>query len=259
MHRMRRTLAAAAVVVAATLLPARDTCAQAPPAWEGRALLSVGVGGQATSTTFAESVEFRRFAEGGTFDTDYDVGAGPSFDVGFAVRLWRALGVGVSVSSFTRADAVQVTARVPHPFFFERHRVFAADVEDVERRDVGVHVQAIFLIPAGERLRLMLSGGPSIVRLQQDFVSGVAFTEMFPFDDLVGPRATVVTRDESAVGFNVGTDLTWMAGRRWGLGGLFRYSRGTVDFTVPNDLVGDRDLSIDAGGFNVTGGLRVFF
>ena len=63
-----------------------------------RGFVTLNGGYQATSTDFADNIVFTRFVEEGDIDADYGLGAGPLYDVGGAVRVWRNLAVGVAVS-----------------------------------------------------------------------------------------------------------------------------------------------------------------
>ena len=254
---MTRQLMIAAFVGGAILLAGQD--ARAQDAWNGRVFLTVSAGGQLTTTSFGESTTFERFVEEGTFEADYGVGSGLLLDVGTGVRLWKGLGTGVTVSGFKRSDSTSFLLRVPHPFFFDQHREFGGEV-DRERQELGVHIQALFMAPLGDHFRVMLSGGPSVLRIRQDVVTGVDFEERFPFDDLANPRAAFGELEETAIGFNVGADVIWMIGEAWGIGGLARYTRATVDLVVPaHGPLSGREISVDAGGAHVAGGIRVFF
>jgi hypothetical protein len=243
------------VVLAATAPAASAQVA----AWDDRGFLAVTFGGQVSSTSFDESVTFTEFVEEGTFESDYEVGSGAAFDIGGGYRVWRNLAAGISISRFSHKDPATASIRAPHPFFFNRHREFTAELDDMERQEVGVHLQAVYMLPLSDSIRVMVSGGPSFFSVKQDIVTGVAYSEAFPFDALVSPSATIETADESTTGFNLGADLTWMIGERWGVGGGVKFTRGSLDLTVSDDRLDDRDLSIDVGGTNIGGGIRFFF
>ena len=48
---------------------------------------------------------------------------------------------------------------------------------------------------------------------------------------------------------------SWMLGRTFGVGGILRFSKATVDLDAPNN----RTISVDAGGFYAGGGVRILF
>ena len=80
----------------------------------------------------------------------------------------------------------------------------------MKRSETAVHVQAMYLVNPGGRLRLVLSGGPSFFDVQQDVVTEVTITETYPFDTAAFASAKTSREQGSAVAFNVGADVMWM-------------------------------------------------
>ena len=180
------------------------------------------------------------------------------FDAGGGYRLWKNLAAGVAVSYFTRSDSASTTSSFPHPFFFNQPRAVAGDAAGVTRTETAVHVQAMYLVnPGGPggRLRVVLSGGPSFFTVEQDLVTEVTITETFPYDTATFASAQTSREKGSAPAFNVGADVMWMFNRRFGVGGLVRFARTSVDLDAP----GGRTISMDAGGIYAGGGIRVLF
>ena len=223
-----------------------------------RGLASINAGTQVSTQTLFDTVTFIEFLENGTFQSRQELGSGPVIDAGVSVALWRGLGVGVAVSTFQATDSAAVSLDVPHPFFFGRGRTFS-DTVDLTRRTVAVHVAATYAIPTDGRIRVVLSGGPSIFNLSQDMVADVQFQDVFPFDTFVDPRATIQTESEIALGYNAGVDVGVRIGSWWGVGFLLRYTRGTVDLMPSGTRTGFRTIGTDVGGLHVGGGLRLFF
>jgi hypothetical protein len=217
--------------------------------------VSVNGAYQATTNDFSDRFEFERNVETGSTDVDYPVQGGFIFDAGAGVRLWKNLGAGVAVSYFTRDGAASTTSRFPHPFFFEQPREVLGDATGVKRTETAVHVQAMYLVNPGGRLRLVLSGGPSFFTVEQDLVTEVTVTEAFPFDAAEFASAQTMREKGSAPAFNVGADVMWMLSRRFGVGGLIRFSRTSVDLDAP----GGRTITVDAGGVYAGGGIRLLF
>ena len=156
-----------AVIVAltvGTMLCAAEGRAQT--AWQDRGWLSVDYGSQGAPTTFAASTVFRTNIESGSVSTNYPVKSASQIDVGGGARVWRNLGVGVSVSYTTQNDNAEVTAKVPHPFFFNQPRTVTGS-QSVLRQETGVHVQALWMIPATSQLQIGVFGGPSFIMVKQ--------------------------------------------------------------------------------------------
>ena len=239
-------------VILASLALATPAAAQS---WPERVHVSVNGAFQAATNDFGDRFEFERNVETGSTDVDYPVQGGFIFDAGGGVRLWKNLGAGVAVSYFTRDDAAATTSSFPHPFFFEQPREVTGDGTGVKRSETAVHVQAMYLINPGGRLRLVLSGGPSFFTVEQDLVTDVTISESYPFDTATFASAQKTRDKASAPAFNAGADVMWMFSSRLGVGGVIRFSRTSIDLDAP----GGRTISVDAGGLYAGGGVRLLF
>ena len=220
-----------------------------------RGFVTLNGGYQATSMDFADNIVFTRFVEEGDIDADYGLGAGPLYDVGGAVRVWRNLALGVAVSVFTKDDDASVTARIPHPFFFDRDRRISGAQGDLRREETAVHVQAIWAVPVNQAFEIAVFGGPTFFNITQDLVTDVLFTNTYPYDTAAYTGTTTGRQSESTVGFNVGADVTFYFSGHVGVGVLARFSRATID--LPSQDGGT--VAVDTGGFQTGGGLRLRF
>ena len=226
--------------------------AQTPRA---RGLVFINGGLQSPGRTFTDAFSFERYREEGTLETTYRVDSAPFFDGGTGVRLWRALGVGVAFSAFSESGTAGVRADVPHPFFFDRPREVTGDATGIARNETAVHIQLLALVPAGRRVLVVLTGGPTVFTVEQSIVREVSYDESYPFDTATFRTAQVRRERERKMGFHAGVDLIVMLGRHVGVGGLVRLARATVDLTLDDG----RTLAIEAGGVQYGGGLRVVF
>lgn len=239
--------------LAIALSVAPTAAAQTP--WSERVLISVNGAFQPTANDFRDRFEFERYLETGSTDVDYPVLGGVIFDAGAGYRMWKNLAAGVSVSFFTRDDAAATTTSVPHPFFFNQPREVTGEAAGLKRSETVVHLQAMYLIKHGRRLRVVLSGGPSFFSVEQDLVTEVVISETFPFDTATFASAQRSRQKGSTAAFNVGADVMWMLNRTFGVGGLVRLSRASVDLDAP----ASRTVSVDAGGVYAGGGIRLVF
>ena len=257
-HRAHRALAVCLVAVALAVAISSPALAQN---WPERVHISVNGAFQTTTNDFSDRFEFERNIETGSTEVDYPVQGGFVFDAGGGYRLWKNLAAGVAVSYFTRSDSASTTSSFPHPFFFNQPRAVEGDATGVTRTETAVHVQAMYLVnpggPGGPggRLRVVLSGGPSFFTVEQDLVTEVTITETFPYDTATFASAQTSREKGSAPAFNVGADVMWMFNRRFGVGGLVRFARTSVDLDAP----GGRTVSVDAGGVYAGGGIRLLF
>jgi hypothetical protein len=236
------------------LLGSSFTPAPAAAQYGPRFAIAVNGGYQPSTTSFDDRFTFDLNREVATVETTYPIDAGPLFDAGLSLRLWKGLGIGGAMSRFTADGLVQVEASLPHPLFFQRNREVSGESADLTREETAVHIQAQYQFAPVGKLLIVVGGGPSILDIKQSIATEVNFSEEFPYD-----AATFVGVDSrrisgTANGFNVGADLRWMFTRNFGVGGVVRFTRAKVDLEIDN-----RTVQVDAGGAQVGAGLRLAF
>jgi hypothetical protein len=246
--RGHRLFAATAAVLLYTAAPATAQVGT------DRVVISVNAAYQGASNTFDDHLEFEEFTETGTTDARYPIGTGLMFDGGAAVRLWKGFGVGFAFSSFSRDDIAQTDTRVPHPFFDDRDRTIVADVDGIARAETGVHIQARYAFGT-DRVQAAVSGGPSVLTLEQEVVTEVQFDQTYPYDTATFRAADTRRLRASAATFNVGFDMMWRLGQNFGVGGMVRFASAPVDL----DAGEGRTLTVDAGGIAGGAGVRIVF
>ena len=249
-RRSAAPLLTAAALAGAALLPATAGA-------QTGGYLAFSGGTQATTTTFAENVGFTVYREDGDFDAGYGVGAGPVFDGGGGVRLASGIGFGVGVSRFDKRDPVSIDARIPHPFFFDRHRPVNGSLSGLTRRETAAHVEVRWFAPTGGAVELAVFGGPTFFDVRQDLVTAVGHDHAYPYDEAAFAAASTSTSSvsSSAFGFHAGADVGFFFSGAVGVGAVLRYSRGSVELTG----AGGGTVPVDAGGLHAGGGLRLRF
>ena len=238
-----------AVAVSCAILLAPERVTAQSTTTESRGFISINGGLQTTAGDFSDNVTFTRFVEEGDFDADYRAGSAPTFDVSAGATVWRNLVIGAGVSAFSKDATAQVSARLPHPFFFDQHRNVSGAGEGLARSERAVHIQVMWVTPVSDRLSVAVFGGPTFFSVDQDLVTEVTATDVFPFDTAQFAGVSIVKASESAVGFNVGADVGFYFSRHIGVGGLVRFSRASVYFSVPNSNA----VSANVGGLSTTG------
>ena len=252
-HRTRgRATAVIGIVFSVLALPADGGAQQRTE--DSRGFVNVNGGYQASSTDFTSSFGFLSNAEEVTSRTDYAVDAGLFFDMSGGVRVWRHLAVGVGFSRFNQDGEAAIAAALPHPFFFDRDRPVSGTAIAI-REETAVHIQAQWVIPVSDMVDVAVFGGPTFFTVEQDLVSGIDFTDVFPFETATFVSASVEQQSESTVGYHVGADIAVYFTPNVGVGGLVRFSQATVDFSS-ND---GGTISVDTGGVHFGGGLRLRF
>ncbi len=231
---------------------ARPAAAQT---WDARGFLTINGGQQAASPDFADNIAFTDFAEEGDFDARYANGSDTLFDAGGGVRVWRNLGIGAGVSLFSHTGDAGITARIPHPFFFDRHRAIDGTEPGFAREETAVHLQALWVIPASRSFHITLSAGPTFFTVKQELVTGVNYDHAYPYDVATLSGTDKQGQSVSTTGFNVGGDVAFYFTEWIGVGGTVRLSRGSAVLTSPDGGT----VTIDTGALQTSGGLRIRF
>ena len=219
---------------------------------DSRVAVSLVGGYRATENTFAQSVAFEQYSEPGSLTANYTARRRPTTDAGLTLRVWRTLGVGISGSYYRDLGSAEVRALVPHPLTFNQPRGISGRA-DVSHRDIGMHLQAVYWTQASRRMEMLLYGGPSVFRVEQDFVSDIAFSEAEPYDTATYQGATVIRQHKSVTGGNIGGEIGWRLARHLGLTAAARFSRATAAFA------GTSAAPVVVGGFHFGAGLRILF
>ena len=235
--------------------PASASATAATTAQTDRGFVNVSGGYRPVATSFADSLRVTQNQENGTIDTAYRAKAAPSFDVGAGVRVWRQLAAAIDVAYSSKTSSATLTAQIPHPLFFGRPRTVGGDAPGLARQETAVHAQAVWMMTPKGPWRLDLAGGPSFFTVRQGVVQNVTVSEAYPFD--TATLATVVSQRvaKSAVGFNVGADVSYMLSSRVGVGTMVMFSHARAALRAADG----HDLSVDAGGAHIGGGLRIRF
>ena len=110
-----------------------------------------------------------------------------------------------------------------------------------------VHLNVIWMMPVAHKLDVGIFAGPTIFSVKQETITTATVTEP-------GPAVTApLTRvSKTTVGFNFGVDVQYMITKRFGVGGIARYSVGSTSIEGATD-------KLKVGGFQIGAGGRVRF
>jgi opacity protein-like surface antigen len=241
------------VVAAAFVLTGTVAFAQTGEPFRG--FVSINGGYQASSTDFRDSVVITEFVEQGSVDSSYRVKSGPELDISGGARVWRSLGIGVGVTRFSKSGAATVAGKIPHPFFFNQARSVEGEAAGLKREELAVHIEAMAIVPGGERFSLAVFAGPSFFNVKQAIVQRLQYAQQYPYDTATFSGVDTDTPSESTIGFNAGADVGYFFARNVGIGGVIRFTRASVDFTSSDG----ETLEVDAGGVQAGAGLRLRF
>jgi hypothetical protein len=216
--------------------------------WTDKGYVSVNVGAQAGSDTLATNVTFGLYDETATVTSSQKVKSGAFFDIGGAYRVWgKNLLAGVSFSHTSSDADVAIAGTIPDPSVTDRPRTVNASISGAKHTENAVHISAIWMIPVANKLDVGVLAGPSIFSIKQQTIGTPAVTEPGP------AVATPLTEiKKSSGGFHAGVDVQYMIARKWGVGGLARYTWGSATIAGATE-------KLKLGGFQIGVGGRLRF
>jgi opacity protein-like surface antigen len=208
-----------------------------------------------SSITYDSTRTFEAFAEQGSITTAYDAGAGLGFEAGLVWNFTRTLGVGLAGGLVTRDTDANYTARVPHPLFLSRDRTAEGTETGLDYKEGQVHLDLVYTGRSGS-FDFTLFAGPSFINVSADLLGLPEYDQSYPFETITVTNVPALSFDDNGFGFNAGAGVAYRFNPRIGFGVQGRFSRATIEL-VP--VTGQDTVEIDAGGFQVAGGLRIYF
>lgn len=252
-HLTRRLLLISLASALTLWLPS-DGHAQ-PRGWGGRGFVNLNGGSQRGTQEISTTWTFSRFGEQGRIDLSHGIDrSGGLFDLSGGVRVWQSLAFGGGFSRVSGTTFALLSATVPHPLFVNRPRSATRTLAEITHTERAVHFQAVWILPVWSRIDLAVSGGPSVVTLEQGFVTDADASEVGPPFSQISVSTTMTEQKKSGPGFTVGVDINYMVTRNVGVGVLGRYLGASIDLPFRST-----QTSMNIGGLQVAGGLRVRF
>lgn len=253
---MKQSVLVLSVVFGVCAGVAQDANAQGGT-WADRGYVNIGFGVESGSSSLTDTKNFVIYEEAATITSNTTWTSGSLVDAGFGVRVWRNLTVGIGYHQEDNDEDGQITGSIPSPIFFNRPRTLDQDIV-LDRKEKAAHLVIGWAVPIGQKFDILLFGGPSFFRLQQDVVADVEVGESSsPFTEVVA-RPTRETRKKSLTGYNVGVDATYILWSnddlRVGAGGFVRFTRASG-----NVLLLVTEQSTDVGGVQFGFGGRIRF
>ena len=229
--------------------------APAAPAAEPRVTLSVSGAFGPGTISYHTSSRFREFAEEGRLEADYENKAASGIEAGLAVRLSHRLKVAAAFAGLGRDGSAAYRAELPHPLFLARNRLVESTAEGLSYDEQAGHLD---LVVYGRKGKFDLSAfaGPSWFKVKSSFLTTPPqYSHTYPYDTVNLTNVPRVAGDASALGFNVGAGVDYRFTRNLALGTQARFARAQVDL----ERTDAEPVTIDAGGFQVTAGVRLSF
>jgi hypothetical protein len=251
---MNKSVVALLIVCGVCLVTSRPALAQTAP-WSDRGYINVGWGVESGSSAMTDSRTSTIYEETATINSAATFTSGSLFDVGVGMRVWRNMTLGVGYHQEQNDTDGQLTGSIPSPLFFNRPRTLNETITGLNRKEQATHVMIGWVMPFGAKFDVLLSGGPSFFRIEQDAVSNVAIGEGA---SSFTTQPTITTSKKSQTGFNVGADATYILWQndsvRLGAGGFVRFSKAEVNMPMIST-----EQPTEAGGMQFGFGARLRF
>ena len=224
-------------------MTSRQASAQTAP-WSDRGYINVGWGVESGASAMTDTRTATIDEEAATVDSAGTFSSGSLFDVGVGIRVWRNLTVGAAYHQEQNDTDGQLTGSIPSPTFFNRPRPLDETIPGLNRKEAAAHLMVGWVLPFGPKVDVIVSGGPSFFRVEQDAVSNVAIGES---GGTFTTQETITTSKKSQTGFNAGADATYIFWQndsvRLGAGAFVRYTAAEVSMPMlaseqPTDLGG---------------------
>ena len=248
----------APLLMASMLFPTlalRAHAQEAAPAERGRFTLSLNGAFGLGTVSYESAGRFRLFAEEASLDAAYENASGGGFEAGLAFRFNRRFGVGAAFTSLSRDGRADYRAEIPHPLYLARNRLVESTQDGLSYEEKAGHLD---LVVSGRRgaVDLTAFAGPSLFSVKSSFLTGPPqITQTYPYDTVAVISVPREAGDAPALGFNLGAGIDFRVARHVALGAQARFSRASLELERPN---ADAVL-VDAGGLQLTGGVRFLF
>ena len=219
---------------------------QAPFTEKGYAAVSGGF--QAGSHDLSGTTTTTIYDESTTITSQQKVKSAPFFDIGGGYKITKTLAVGASYNWASSKSDATVSGKIPDPLFFDHPRDFTSTLPDAKHTENVINLNVAWIDSLTNKFSVTVAAGPSIFMVKQDLISPTVTVSENPF----AVQTTTTSESKTTAGINIGVDVTYLIGPKWGVGGLARYTWGSV--TLPNTT-----KKLTVGGFQIGGGARLLF
>ena len=216
--------------------------------WTDKGFANINIGGQSGSHDVATTTTFVVYDEDAHINTTQKTGGGFLFDINGGYKVWSNLVVAVGYTFMSDSTDGAVTATIPDPAVFDHLRTVTTTANDLKHTENALNFMGVWMVPVTDKVDVGISFGPTVFFVKQELPDTIQFTEP-------GPTVTgLTTKDisKTAGGVNFGVDVTYLLTKKMGVGGLLRYTWGSVDLEGATD-------SLTVGGFQIGVGARYRF
>jgi len=222
--------------------------AQAQMKWTDKGFANINIGAQSGSHDVATTTTFEVYDEDAQVNTTQKTGGGFLFDLNGGYKVWNNLVAAVGYTFMSDSADAAVTASIPHPDVVGQPRIVSTTADNLSHAEHAINLMGVWMVPVTDKVDVGVSFGPTIFIVKQELPDTLTFTEP-------GPNVTGLTKknvNKTTAGINFGVDVTYLLTKNTGIGGILRYTWGSVDLDGAQD-------SLTVGGFQIGVGARYRF
>jgi hypothetical protein len=212
--------------------------------WTDKGFANINIGGQSGSHDVATTTTFEVYDEDARVSTTQKTGGGFLFDMNGGYKVWSNLVVAVGYTFMSDSTDGAVTASIPHPDVVENFRTVTATASDLSHAEHAINFSGVWMVPVTDKVDVGVSFGPTIFIVKQELPDALTFTEP-------GPTVTGITKkdvNKTTGGINLGVDVTYLLTKKVGVGGILRYTWGSVNLDGATDKLTVGGFQIGIGG-----------
>jgi hypothetical protein len=216
--------------------------------WTDKGFANINIGAQSGSHDVATTTTFVVYDEDAHINTTQKTGGGFLFDMNGGYKVWSNLVVAVGYTFMSDSTDGAVTATIPDPRVFDSPRTVTTTANDLKHTENALNFMGVWMVPVTDKVDVGVSFGPTVFFVKQELPDTLTFTEP-------GPTVTGLTKKDvskTTGGVNLGVDVTYLLTKKMGVGGILRYTWGSVDLEGATD-------SLTVGGFQIGIGARYRF
>lgn len=216
--------------------------------WTDKGFANINIGGQAGSHDVQTTTTFTVYDEDARVTTAQKTGGGLLFDLNGGYKVWSNLVVAVGYTFMSDKGDGAVTASIPDPRIFDSPRSVTATASGLSHKENALNFSGVWMVPVTDKVDVGVSFGPTIFFVKHELPGTLTFSEP-------GPTVTGLTKQnirKTTGGVNFGVDVTYLLTKKAGIGGILRYTWGSVDLGGGSD-------KLTVGGFQIGVGARYRF
>ena len=196
--------------------------------WTDKGFANINIGAQSGSHDLATTTTFVVYDEDAHVNTTQKTGGGFLFDINGGYKVWSNLVVAVGYTFMSDSTDGAVTATIPDQAVFDRPRTVNTTADNLKHSENALNFMGVWMVPVTDKIDVGISFGPTVTGLTTKDIS------------------------KTAGGVNLGVDVTYLLTKKMGVGGILRYTWGSVDLDGATD-------SLTVGGFQIGLGARYRF